>query len=198
MRRFPLAAAILLVAAMLLTPSTASAQISIGLPYYAGHPSPWGYSYYPYGSGGLAWPGAYSYTQRYYWYGYNWPYPGYFLGHYYVPPTVPRDGTSTPEKSSNSSDRSSSYSYGATVGTTKAARVVVLVPQADATVWVEGKATQLKGTRRQFNSPPLDPSQRYEYQVRARWTENGKAVEKARTVRIRADDAVTVDFTASK
>jgi len=197
MRRFPFVAAILLLAAMLLTPGTASAQISIGLPYYAGHPSPWGYSYYPYGSGGLAWPGAYSYTQRYYWYGYNWPYPGYFLSRYYVPPTLPRDGA-TPEKPSGSSDRSSSYSYGATVETTNTARVIVLVPDADATVLVEGKATQQKGTRRQFKSPPLDPSQRYEYEVRARWTENGKTVEQTRTVRLRADDAVTVDFTTSK
>jgi uncharacterized protein (TIGR03000 family) len=76
-----------------------------------------------------------------------------------------------------------------------AAKVHVRVPAA-ATVWFEGDQTRQTGPARDFVSPPLTPGQTYTYDVRARWTENGRPVEQTRTVRVRAGDTSTVDFTS--
>ncbi len=201
MRRHRLAAAVLLAAGgLLLAPTIGSAQVSIGGPIYAGAPSPAGYSAYPYGPGALAWPGAFSYTQRTTWYGDNWPYRGYFTHYYNGPPAYfPQGGPSTPQNSTRSAfpERNSYYSYGALSGTEgKTARVKVSLPDPDAQVWFEGQLTRQRGTQRGFVSPPLDPGQDYVYDVRARWTENGREVERTQTVRVRADGVATVEFTS--
>jgi uncharacterized protein (TIGR03000 family) len=192
MRRRRLAAAILLAAgALLLAPAAGRAQGRPGTP----DPIPPNF----YGPGALSWPGAYSYTQRNGWYGYNWPYKGYYTHHYESWPYQPRGGPPTPVGSERTpaTERSSYYSYGASAegGT---ARVKVTLPDADAQVWFEGQLTRQRGTERGFVSPRLDPGQEYLYDVRARWTENGREVERTRTVRVRADGVATVDFTAAR
>jgi uncharacterized protein (TIGR03000 family) len=73
-------------------------------------------------------------------------------------------------------------------------KVDVRVP-ADAELWFEGQKTNQTGAERTFQSPPLEPGQKYVYDVRARWKENGKEVEQTRKVRVRAGERVTVDFT---
>jgi uncharacterized protein (TIGR03000 family) len=190
------AAAVLLgAAALLLAPGTSSAQISIGAPFYGGQPSPLGYSAYPYGPGATSWGSAFSYTQRYYWYGDNWPYRGYFVGTYHGVPFFPSDGVPRGVKSPPV-ERSGYYSYGSTARTEwDTVLVTVRVPDPDAEVWIEGKATRQQGTRREFISPPLDPDKSYTYEVRARWTENGRTVERIRNVPVRASEAATADFT---
>ncbi len=201
MRQHRLTVALLLGAgALLLAPATGSAQISIGAPYYAGQPSPAGYSYYPYGAGALAWPGAYSYTQRYYWYGDNWPYRGYFVGKYHTEPYFPPGGPPTPQDSTRSAfpERTSSYPYGDLPDAEqKTARVEVRLPNAEAQVWFEGQLTRKQGTQRGFVSPPLEADKKYVYEVKARWTENGKVVERTQSVTVRPDGVSTVDFTAA-
>jgi uncharacterized protein (TIGR03000 family) len=200
MRRDRVGAAVLLgAAALLLAPAPAQAQVALGVPYYGGAPSwyagqPWG----PPTDAALSWPGAYSFTQRYYWYGYNYPYHGYFTGKYYLPPYYPPRRSSAPTTGSSSSSQSDSYySYGAAPAAEGAntARVNVRLPDPGARVWVEGQLTQQRGERRQFVSPPLDPDGNYRYEVRARWTENGRDVESTRTVAVRANGVATVDFT---
>jgi uncharacterized protein (TIGR03000 family) len=202
MRRHRLAAAIFLAAgAMLLAPAAGRAQVSIGAPYFAGAPSPDVYSVYRFGSGGLSWPGAFSYTQRYAWYGENWPYRGYYLHHYEGPPEFPRGGPQTPVGSERSPtiERSSYYSYGSNSGAQGGtARVRVTLPDADAQVWFEGQLTSQRGTQRGFVSPALESGREYLYDVRARWTQNGREVERTQTVRVRADGVVTVDFSAAQ
>jgi uncharacterized protein (TIGR03000 family) len=141
-------------------------------------------------SGGLSWPGAYSPTMRYAWYGYNFPYRGYYLHAYHALPYFPTD------KAPSSSDNRSSYSYGAAADTTRddTARVTVRLPHPDAEVWVEGRLTRQTGTRREFVSPPLSADTNYDYELRARWTENGRAVERTRTIHVRAGGSADVDF----
>jgi uncharacterized protein (TIGR03000 family) len=73
----------------------------------------------------------------------------------------------------------------------------VRVPSEDAEVWVGGEKTQQEGTWRQFVSPQLNPDKNYTYEVRARWTENGKPVEKTREVSVQANGVSTVDFVSS-
>ena len=77
-----------------------------------------------------------------------------------------------------------------------AALVNVRLPDANAEVWVEGQQTRQRGTWREYISPPLNPDRDYVYDIRARWTENGKEVERTRTVPVQANGVATVDFTA--
>jgi uncharacterized protein (TIGR03000 family) len=73
------------------------------------------------------------------------------------------------------------------------ATMVVLVPRTDAKVWVDGAATNQQGMERSFNSPPLQPGN-YVYTIRARWLENGQAVERDRRVNVQPGQSVTVNF----
>jgi uncharacterized protein (TIGR03000 family) len=202
MRRHRLAAAVVVAAAaLLLAPAAGQAQVGMGSSYYAGAPAAPYYGWAPSDPGALSWPGAFSYTQRYVWYGYNWPYRGYYSHHYHDVPYFPSGGPPTPTGSVRSAEyeeeRALRYGYGALSGSEGGtARVKVTLPSADAEVWFEGQLTRQRGTQRGFVSPALEPGREYVYDVRARWTENGREVERSRTVRVRADGVARVDFTA--
>lgn len=73
------------------------------------------------------------------------------------------------------------------------ARIDVQVP-ADAEVWIEDAPTAQTGPERHFVSPPLLRGRRYAYQLRARWTENGKAVEQTRDLVVRAGEHAAARF----
>jgi uncharacterized protein (TIGR03000 family) len=73
------------------------------------------------------------------------------------------------------------------------ARVTVKAP-ADARVWFDGEPTTSTGPVRQFYSPPLTPGRRYSYEVRARWTENGREVTQTRQVDVTPGTSVEVNF----
>jgi uncharacterized protein (TIGR03000 family) len=47
-------------------------------------------------------------------------------------------------------------------------RLRVVVPTADAAVWVQGEPTTATGTERVFESPPLSPGVSYTYTVTAK------------------------------
>jgi uncharacterized protein (TIGR03000 family) len=72
------------------------------------------------------------------------------------------------------------------------AHLTVRVP-ADAKLWFDGSTTTSTGPVRVFQSPPLTPG-RYTYEVRARWTENGRAVTQTQKVRVSRGAYVAVDF----
>jgi uncharacterized protein (TIGR03000 family) len=211
------AAALLGAAALLAAPATSSAQVSIGLgrygisfgtpyyysPYYSygyypslGYYS--GYSYYPsYGSYGYypsRW--GYSNTPSYYGSGSNWAYPSYNYSAY-----PSSDYYSTPATSNGyyaPANAGSSYAYGASSQQgANTARLNVRLPAADAEVWFDDKPTQQRGTMREFASPPLNPDKNYTYEVRARWMENGKTMERTKKVAVRANGVATVDFTTT-
>lgn len=65
----------------------------------------------------------------------------------------------------------------------------------DARLWFEGAETRQTGGHRAFKSPPLEPDRDYLYDLKARWTEGGKPVEKNRTVTVRAGYVTDVDLT---
>jgi len=69
----------------------------------------------------------------------------------------------------------------------------VLVP-ADAELWIGDSPTTQRGAERQFVTPPLEGGRNLVYEIRARWTEYGRDVERTRTVRVFPGDRVTVDF----
>ena len=55
-------------------------------------------------------------------------------------------------------------------------------------VWFDGSPTRQGGTERKFASPPLEPGNAYNYEVRARWLVNGKPVEQTQAVGVRAGE----------
>jgi uncharacterized protein (TIGR03000 family) len=69
----------------------------------------------------------------------------------------------------------------------------ILVP-ADAAVWFNGNLTTQRGEKRVFESPALAPGHDYQYEIRARWTEDGRAVDQTRTIKVHADSRIGVDF----
>lgn len=76
---------------------------------------------------------------------------------------------------------------------TAEATVDVRVP-ADAEVWFGGYRTNLTGPTRGFTTPPLEKGKTFAYEIRARWTENGKPVEQTRRVLVQAGANARVDF----
>jgi uncharacterized protein (TIGR03000 family) len=73
------------------------------------------------------------------------------------------------------------------------ARITLSVP-AGARVWFDGTPTTATGAVREFSTPPLRPDARYAYDVRARWTENGREVTQALQVEVLAGAHVNVTF----
>jgi uncharacterized protein (TIGR03000 family) len=153
--------------------------------YGYGQPFGYGYGYgYPsaFGYGGLggyyggypgSYGGTYAYSPGFYGGGYNYGTPSYA----YNPQTTayqsfyPADGQQTDNT----------------------AIVRVMVP-ADAEVSFDGAATQQRGPMRVFQTPQLDPGRTYTYQVRAKWTENGKDMEQTRPLQVQANRTATLDF----
>jgi uncharacterized protein (TIGR03000 family) len=74
------------------------------------------------------------------------------------------------------------------------ATIYVHVP-ASAELWFDGSPTKQTGDQREFQSPPLERGQNYTYELRARWTDNGRVVDETRKVPVHANGSLSVDFT---
>lgn len=166
-----------------------------GSPYYGNYGN-WGYGgYRPYYSGGY-YPGNYGsnwgyYPRTYYgrsYYPNNYYYNNYYSNDYY---------TATPNVTGYQSFYPSEGVTGATSATPgqsdRTVYIAVRVP-ADAEVWFGDFKTNVTGTERSFVSPPLDPDKNYTYDIRARWNENGRAIDRTRTLQVHAGDRLNVDF----
>jgi uncharacterized protein (TIGR03000 family) len=77
------------------------------------------------------------------------------------------------------------------------AAITVQVPQG-ATLWFDGTKTSQTGGLRSFVSPPLQAGYNYAYDVRARWTENGKVREETKTVQVHAGARLQVNLAGGK
>jgi uncharacterized protein (TIGR03000 family) len=76
-----------------------------------------------------------------------------------------------------------------------AAHLMLVVP-ANALVWVDGQKTSQTGTQREFVSPVLTPGKEFTYTFRVRYlADNGQLMDESRTVRVKANDWWSVDFT---
>jgi uncharacterized protein (TIGR03000 family) len=74
------------------------------------------------------------------------------------------------------------------------ARVTVNVPDPNAQLWFNGVPMPQRGTSRTFTTPSLTPDTPYHYIVRASWQENGRTVERTRTVDVTAGQPARVSF----
>jgi uncharacterized protein (TIGR03000 family) len=178
-----------------------------GYGYHGYYPGYYGYypGYYGWHYGGY-YPGYYGYRAYSYYPYYSYPYTRYYS---WAPYTYYPSWTYYPYRSWASAatpvtTRTSAYvapdggtvsgaSYGERLND-KRAHLRVKVP-ANAKVWLNGQATrQLRRRERDFFSPVLKPGKKYEYEVRARWKENGKTVDETKTVTVRANAWSEVDF----
>jgi uncharacterized protein (TIGR03000 family) len=69
---------------------------------------------------------------------------------------------------------------------TTTALVIVLLPTETADLWFNGAKTQSRGQKREFVTPELPPGQVFTYEVKIRWTVDGKDYERTRTVSVQA------------
>ena len=128
----------------------------------------WGY---PYGGGygyGRGWGGGY-YGGSPYYYGsprYSYAQPNYVLGPSVAGPLM----ASAP------------------------VMMTVILPKADAEVFVNDTTTTSRGTERLFESRPLEPGVNYTYTLKAKWKEDGKIVERTREVPVMAGHSFRIDF----
>jgi uncharacterized protein (TIGR03000 family) len=72
--------------------------------------------------------------------------------------------------------------------------MTMVVPTAEAQVWIGDTPTTQQGTQRLFHSPALEPGKNFIYTIKARWMENGQAVERERRVTVQAGQRITVNF----
>jgi uncharacterized protein (TIGR03000 family) len=73
------------------------------------------------------------------------------------------------------------------------ARITMMVP-GNAEVWFNGVQTRATGSVREYQSPPLVPGDRYAYEIRARWNDNGREVTQTQRVQVTAGSRVQVNF----
>ncbi len=84
---------------------------------------------------------------------------------------------------------------GGQTGSKKEAYLRVLVPQADAKVLIDDKATKQKGVDRLFETPPLDKARTFTYTVTATWWPNNYTeVVRTRTVEVKAGQETLLDL----
>jgi uncharacterized protein (TIGR03000 family) len=74
------------------------------------------------------------------------------------------------------------------------AHLLVVVPE-NAELWFNDTKTSQTGAQREFVSPALTPGKSYTYEIKARWTEDGKPVEQTRSVHVQANAWQVIDFT---
>lgn len=169
--------------------------------------SGWGYGRGYYGSGlylgsnrgyysNYGWGGYYpSYSYSYYpsysygtYPGYAYNYPSYDYGNYYSGGYYGGPGT-------QGYSYSSAYGPSMGQGGQVPAIIEVTLPDPNATVLVNGKATQSKGVTRRFESPPLEPGKTYRYDLKVSWQQNGQTKTQAREIQVTPGDVTRVDFT---
>jgi uncharacterized protein (TIGR03000 family) len=73
-------------------------------------------------------------------------------------------------------------------------RLLLRVP-AGAEVWFDDEPTKQTGSNRRFVSPPWTPGKEYSYEVRVRWKDGDRTVERRRTVPVHANSWQEIDFT---
>src|SRR5262249_6605120 len=96
-------------------------------------------------------------------------------------PVAPAESSAGSVESRNT--QSSSPSPAPKAQPAERAHVTVKLP-GDAQLWFEDKPTKAVGPVRNFQTPPLTPGHTYEYEVRARWTENGQQTTQTQTVKV--------------
>jgi uncharacterized protein (TIGR03000 family) len=65
---------------------------------------------------------------------------------------------------------------------------------AEAEIWFNGEKTTQRGTDRVFRTPLLPAGKTFQYEVKVRWSREGKAEEQTKTIPVRAGEQVRLTF----
>jgi uncharacterized protein (TIGR03000 family) len=89
------------------------------------------------------------------------------------------------------------YYPSAPPGTAEANQVMleVRVPMSDADITIGGETTTQKGMVRRYVSPPITPGRTYTYEINAKWMENGREINRTRTLQVMAGQRLGIDMT---
>jgi uncharacterized protein (TIGR03000 family) len=74
------------------------------------------------------------------------------------------------------------------------ATVVIHLPVDSAELWFNGAKTSAQGLKREFTTPELTPGRLYSYEVRARWTQEGKQFDQTRKLQVQAGSQAILAF----
>jgi uncharacterized protein (TIGR03000 family) len=148
---------------------------------------------------GYGYPGYYG--SRYYG-GYSYPYSYGNYGYGYQPysydsgsqPYYTYDQSSSPNYDFTSSDQGSTGGSNMGRSNNNAVSLRVIVPDANAKVWVEGQETRQRGTDRLFLSPPLERGKSYNYTVKVQFNQDGREVTREQTVPVQAGKQAVANF----
>jgi uncharacterized protein (TIGR03000 family) len=80
----------------------------------------------------------------------------------------------------------------------KVATVDIFVADPKAEVWFNGAKVDQMGQQRLLTTPDLEAGKAHSFEVRAKWTQNGKEYDKTRTVTVKAGEQVGLTFVAGK
>jgi uncharacterized protein (TIGR03000 family) len=83
------------------------------------------------------------------------------------------------------------YARNTVPGEDDKARLHVALP-TDAELWLNGERMQRTGAERDFITPQLQKGQTYAYQLKARWTQDGRPVEETIDVKVCANKTTNV------
>jgi uncharacterized protein (TIGR03000 family) len=79
---------------------------------------------------------------------------------------------------------------------TAKSRIKVTVPQDDAELKIEDKATKATGKAREFETPPVEVGKEYEYKFTATWRPNNYTViTRNKTVKFKGGEEIVADMT---
>jgi uncharacterized protein (TIGR03000 family) len=166
--------------------------LGVGIGGFGGYPYYGGYGYRNYGYG-YPYYGGYGYGSAY-------VYPSAVYNSYYVPsvnvvPAYPETTQSLYYTPGTDVRPANDVQPGGdiTPPAGNRARVHVRLP-ADATLLVDGDATQQTGAERDFVTPPLTPGTTYTYTLKARWMQGDQPVEKTLKVDVQANQTSLADF----
>jgi uncharacterized protein (TIGR03000 family) len=158
--------------------------------FHFNHPHTFSYPHYGYHHYYRPFYGSYGYS--YPSYGYSYPsynaYPDIWSGLTDDPGMPSYTDTGTP-----SAGGYESFYPPATAEGDNSVHIQVNVP-TNARVWFDGVLTTSTGTVREYQSAPVTPGQRYTYQIRARWNENGQERTQTQQVEVTAGAHVNVRF----
>jgi uncharacterized protein (TIGR03000 family) len=160
-------------------------RLGYGSPYYgsAYYPRSYGYSYYP---------GSYGYSHPYYARSsYYTPYLGSYYS--YAPSSAPSSASNVQPSDTYVGPTTTPSGFAASAAP---AAVEVRLPDRNAEVWIDNERMPSNGgSTRVFRTAPFDGNRSFNYDVTARWNEDGRRMERTRTVTVRGGDRATVDFT---
>jgi uncharacterized protein (TIGR03000 family) len=133
---------------------------------------------------GLGYPGYYGYGNRYGGYGNSYSAYSPDTANYSYYPDSSYFGNGTQPN------------YSSSMRNPNDAGFTVRVPDPNAEVWFQDHQTQQRGVVRQYESEPLAQGYIYTFTIRARWNQNGQAMDQTRQINASAGQNLTVDFSA--